>query len=786
MSFTVPYLQPSTIPNGNFTALKPSLSGQKFRATNRFNYESKLFSLNRKAIRQLGRNNHKSLIVKTNTRHFLRCCDSSSISPDLAPEPVYDSSREPYSSLSEPPLLNNANSKEEEIIVGSSPWTPPSPGNASLESSNQSPQQDSENFDGVDQSPTVRALAKAGIEIVESLKQAESEALKAMQKAEDLPGPVFEKEPYLFDEIEKEKQQIRDKDAQKVLLVGMDDDDVSSLESVLDKKGLISVEADKWEPGSLSPASEIATRLIISEVAERLSIADVEKVEIASSSPSIVVPNLPSVGEEEEGTTCTLLEDSTISSLGSVTMDQPTVVPVRENIVKKDLTILEQMKVILGFAGPALVIWLSAPLMSLIDTAVIGQSSSLELAALGPGTVVCDHISNLFMFLSVATSNLIATSMAHKDVEEAGRHLSRLLFVALSCGIFMTIFTHYCAPAMIRGFVGSNLSVIPAAKTYAAIRGLAWPAVLITSVAQSASLGMQDAWGPLYVLVTASLINLFGDIILCSYMGMGIAGAAWATMASQYVGCILMLWGIHRARAIKLSMSIPSPKDLKLFMQLAAPILLTMLSKTSFYTVLTKVATSLGTVPSGAHQVMIGLFAVCAVCGEPLSQTAQSYLPALKTGKDRNLKQARLLLKSLLIFGVIMGLIVGGIAAVVPWAAPNLFTQDAAVIAEMRKIAAPLHMSLLLTPIVLSLEGTLLAGRDFAFLAKSMVASLVGCVGIVLVGQMLGMGLVANWWTLVCFQSVRMIQAGLRLTSSKSILNEDDYSGEPEKEPLLA
>lgn len=47
------------------------------------------------------------------------------------------------------------------------------------------------------------------------------------------------------------------------------------------------------------------------------------------------------------------------------------------------------------------------------------------------------------------------------------------------------------------------------------------------------SLGMQDSWGPLKVLAIASLVNLFGDILLCTVLGYGIAGAAWATMASQ-------------------------------------------------------------------------------------------------------------------------------------------------------------------------------------------------------------------------------------------------------------
>lgn len=32
----------------------------------------------------------------------------------------------------------------------------------------------------------------------------------------------------------------------------------------------------------------------------------------------------------------------------------------------------------------------------------------------GPGTVMCDNIGFLFMFLSIATSNMVATSLARR------------------------------------------------------------------------------------------------------------------------------------------------------------------------------------------------------------------------------------------------------------------------------------------------------------------------------------------------------------------------------------
>ncbi|KAL0298028.1 UNVERIFIED_CONTAM: protein DETOXIFICATION 47, chloroplastic [Sesamum calycinum] len=88
----------------------------------------------------------------------------------------------------------------------------------------------------------------------------------------------------------------------------------------------------------------------------------------------------------------------------------------------------DQITEIVKFSGPVVGLWLCGPLMSLIDTAVVGQSSSVELAALGPGTVFSDCASYLFMFLSIATSNLVATSLARQDKSEVQHQISILLF----------------------------------------------------------------------------------------------------------------------------------------------------------------------------------------------------------------------------------------------------------------------------------------------------------------------------------------------------------------------
>ncbi|XVE48977.1 hypothetical protein DITRI_Ditri01bG0044900 [Diplodiscus trichospermus] len=419
-----------------------------------------------------------------------------------------------------------------------------------------------------------------------------------------------------------------------------------------------------------------------------------------------------------------------------------------------------QMKEIIMFTGPATGLWICGPLMSLIDTAVIGQGSSVELAALGPGTVLCDYMSYVFMFLSVSTSNMVATSHAREDKNEVQHQISILLFVGLTGGFFMLFFTKFFGSWALTAFTGSNNAhIVPAANTYVQIRGLAWPAVLVGWVAQSASLGMKDSWGPLKALAVASAVNGVGDIVLCSLLGYGIAGAAWATMVSQV----------------------------------------------AFYALIIYFATNMGTHTVAAHQVMIQTYCMCTVWGEPLSQTAQSFMPELLYGINRNLPKKCINLCSLdtdlsvrcqagsnaaevtlVTIGASLGLLLGIVGTSVPWLFPSIFTSDQKVIQEMHKVLAPYFIALAVTPATHSLEGTLLAGRDLKLVSLSMSGCFsLGAIVLLLVSSG-RYALPGCWYARLGFQWARFFLSLQRLLSPRSVLHSRDFNKYNKQEKLKA
>lgn len=187
-------------------------------------------------------------------------------------------------------------------------------------------------------------------------------------------------------------------------------------------------------------------------------------------------------------------------------------------------------------------------------------------------------------------------------------------------------------------------------------------------------------------------------------------------------------------------------------------------------------ATSMGTKTVAAHQVMIQLYCICAVWGEPLSQTAQSFMPELIYGANRSLAKVRQLLKSLVFIGALSGLILGSIGTSLPWLFPKIFSSDPEVIQEMHKVLIPFFIALFAAPPINCLEGTLMAGRDLKFLGISMTG--IACLGTLLVKVLSqrGYGLTGCWLALVAFQLSLFTVLLRRLTLPSGILYSEDVT----------
>lgn len=124
------------------------------------------------------------------------------------------------------------------------------------------------------------------------------------------------------------------------------------------------------------------------------------------------------------------------------------------------------------------------------------------------------------------------------------------------------------APYILNG-LGVRPEVYESAMTYIRIRQLFCPLVLVCSIAQSAHLASKDVYTPLKLVILSGCINCLGDMLLVGKLGLGVAGAAWATVASQFALVGGLLLSLRRAGKLPSLLPLPRLREYEPFVDFA-------------------------------------------------------------------------------------------------------------------------------------------------------------------------------------------------------------------------
>ncbi|KAG7672119.1 putative Protein DETOXIFICATION 46, chloroplastic [Nannochloris sp. 'desiccata'] len=405
------------------------------------------------------------------------------------------------------------------------------------------------------------------------------------------------------------------------------------------------------------------------------------------------------------------------------------------------------------FGLPALMVPLADPLMSLVDTVALGQwAGSLQLAALGPCSLVFNFAFYSFTALSVSTVSLIAERL--RKGHGAEHALSTALFLGAAGGIFISSIFVLWGPQLLAA-TGCDPSLLGTSWQYLRIRCLAAPAAIITQVAQAGLLGQRDSKTPLKIVLLSIFVSLLGDVVLIGGLGMGVAGAAWTTLAAQYLSAVMLLRALQNSK-VKPPLELPLRQEVAALMATASTLGIFYIAKTTSYLFLQATATRLPALILASHQPVWQLWGLASFTNTPLEQSALAFLPAATSTKEK-----REFITVLMGLGAISGIVCSLIAHGIPAVAPGLLTADAALWPHMRSVWFPGTLALMACGLDVSATGVLLACKDRWYVARSMIIS--GSALVLFLQLMrsraLGGSLVGVWWGLFAFFLARSVQS---------------------------
>ena len=198
-------------------------------------------------------------------------------------------------------------------------------------------------------------------------------------------------------------------------------------------------------------------------------------------------------------------------------------------------------KEMLRLAIPNIISNISVPLLSTVDTALMGRLSELHLGAVGVGAMIFNFVYWNFGFLRMGTTGITAQAFGKKDDNEIMQTISRAMLVAFVLALLIFILQK---PIGELSFYLMNISETQygLVEDYFYIRIWAAPATLALFALMGWFFGMQNAIYPLILTVTINLVNILFSFLLVKKYNMGVAGVAWGTVVAQYVGLLLAIF----------------------------------------------------------------------------------------------------------------------------------------------------------------------------------------------------------------------------------------------------
>ena len=289
-------------------------------------------------------------------------------------------------------------------------------------------------------------------------------------------------------------------------------------------------------------------------------------------------------------------------------------------------------RTLLALGLPVLGSLVAEPLTGLVDTAFVARLGAAELAALGVGTIVLSASLWVFNFLGVGTQTAVAQALGRGDRDAAASTTGHALALALGCGVGVALLG-WLAAVPVSELMGAEGRITDLAAEYVRIRALGAPAVLVTVAAFGALRGREDMTTPLWVAVAVNALNAGLDGPLVFGWGpapaLGVAGAAWASTAAQWLGAGWAAWAalarLGRPGALAWA-------EVGALVRVGGALFVRTGLLTLFLLLATRAATQAGAEAGAAHQAIRQVWAFTALFLDAFAVTGQSLVAGFVGG----------------------------------------------------------------------------------------------------------------------------------------------------------
>lgn len=224
-------------------------------------------------------------------------------------------------------------------------------------------------------------------------------------------------------------------------------------------------------------------------------------------------------------------------------------------------------------AIPALISGIAEPILSITDTAIVGNVDHNSMEALGAVGIVGTFLSMLVWVFGQKRSviaSIVSQAIGAKKIDEVKSLPSQAIFIILLFSLIIIGVTYPFAESLFRFYNASGI-ILEYSVDYYKIRVVGIPFTLITIGVFGVFRGLQNTITPMAIAIVGTLLNIVLDVIFVYGIEgllnpMHIYGAAYASVIAQITMAGLAIFLLYKKTKITLRFSLPFNKKIKDFL----------------------------------------------------------------------------------------------------------------------------------------------------------------------------------------------------------------------------
>ena len=412
-------------------------------------------------------------------------------------------------------------------------------------------------------------------------------------------------------------------------------------------------------------------------------------------------------------------------------------------------------------AIPAIVAGIAEPLLSITDTAIVGNIPDFGTESLAAVGIVGSFLSALIWILGQtrsAISAIISQYLGAGRLDEVESLPAQAIFLNVSLSVVILVSTIFFIEEIFQLYNASGL-ILEYCVQYYEIRVWGFPLTLFTFAVFGIFRGLQNTFWPMIVAIIGASVNVGLDLILVYGLDqfiepMGIKGAAWASLISQGLMAIIVFVLLVVKTNVSLKLKLPLNKELGRLIAMSLNLFVRSIALNTAIYFANAHATDYGKEYIAAHTIALNIWLFSAFFIDGYGAAGNILSGKLLGSQQYNTLWQ--LSKKVTLYGIVVSLVLGVLGSVFYYQIGAVFTKEPLVLETFYTIFFIVLIAQPINGIAFVFDGIFKGMGEMSYLRNVLLAAtFLAFIPVLYLSESFGFKLSGIWIAFVVWALVR-------------------------------